>query len=675
MYEKYEPHPIKFKDFLILSKANMRNNFPAGEFPNVFDIFSESKHSLESESEPSTSRIYNFIEDLIKKNISGLEENFIERILTNEFFFYTKEPLTLEQFQELMGKLMNLAQMQPQNVHLILGSFAVLTPEGKIMNVVPFIRCGKNATIDLIVKKNTAAYDPSYSYQDKDETEKYYDYIKSDEKISEIAITINNKKNYFSFNNTFECHDNHDNEFYCCIEVCIDHTQGLANKELIDKIRKNINRMLSKKDFDQKEIIRYCSHIIISNTTPVCTLNVIGSILHVDPKHGPKNDYRKALDIDTPSFGPPSQLIESDSIGCEKLPQMILELAELHNNILSSLLKNKTIGSDELAMFLSKCFQSDYHSLIWFLDGDNEESSIFVINNIMKLQSFLAEKPKLIYDQSKNIRKLFLEFCSDFETSFYNSPAARFLRQEVIFHSLRMKTDQLYIRCMQTCIENKLAIDNRQGIVLDIMKNNPFFENDKEFNNLLFLCIILNDDHSLRELLEKGYDFCKKCELNELYCDRYTPYFFSMIFPEKKLHYVFEDAINKQLFDEIQNNNQDNILRLLKEGANLNYMDSRSGETVFTNFIKNMTVNSSLDVLKFLLENGADFNKKNKYNQSSLDIAKNLGLKDVSKVFKEINRKNHPLTSTPEMLFNQNIQSNTMDNTPTGQIDFNFKDK
>lgn len=82
-------------------------------------------------------------------HMQNYDENTITRVLTNEFLFYTKHLLTLNEFQILQQRIANLVKIIPENFHLILGSFAILTTDNKVMNVVPHIQSGKNPVIDF----------------------------------------------------------------------------------------------------------------------------------------------------------------------------------------------------------------------------------------------------------------------------------------------------------------------------------------------------------------------------------------------------------------------------------------------------------------------------------------------------------------------------------------------
>ena len=97
---------------------------------------------------------------------SKLDPDYITRLSTNEFFFYTKEPLTLKEFEELQNKLVVKAKTLSPGVQLIFGSFAVATEENKVMNVTPHITCGESPQFQFIVKNHTSSIDVRYKIPD-----------------------------------------------------------------------------------------------------------------------------------------------------------------------------------------------------------------------------------------------------------------------------------------------------------------------------------------------------------------------------------------------------------------------------------------------------------------------------------------------------------------------------
>lgn len=269
------------------------------------------------------------------------KENTITRLLTNEFFFYTREPLTMDHFGKLMQRLESLAKSQPENLHLILGSFAVRTPDNKIMNIVPHIECGKNPIINFSVKNYPSDGDPKYSELSAGKAVTptiplpNIDVNKGD-KVSNLAITINGQHYPLSFYNTYQCKTAGGALFHSCIEICLDHTYGVAKRELDKKFQIDVALAELGKRMEQQPI--QCAHTIISNHTPLFPQYFIGDITHVDPhgshqqakQHMPPSD-RYTLKQST--FGTPAEVLIMPPVYCESLAPYELELVNHFNKV------------------------------------------------------------------------------------------------------------------------------------------------------------------------------------------------------------------------------------------------------------------------------------------------------------------------------------------------------
>lgn len=215
-------------------------------------------------------------------------ENNITRVVTNEFLFYTQAPLTIAEFQNLQQKIADLAKQQPPNLHMVLGTFAVLTPDGKLMNVAAQVESGPNPKINLTVKNIPTSFDPAYYSSQSSSYHQTVD-IRNGDNISNLGIQIDGQHCPFSFNNIFHCVTAGGESFYSCIEICMDHQLGVAKKRLSSKLEAEMkqNIMLSTK----------CSHIVISNTTTIIENNLLGNVTHADPAN-PKRKLKNFVKTD-----------------------------------------------------------------------------------------------------------------------------------------------------------------------------------------------------------------------------------------------------------------------------------------------------------------------------------------------------------------------------------------
>lgn len=225
--------------------------------------------------------------------------SFVTRLSTNEFFFYTKEPLTLAEFQELLESIVNHAKTRPTALQCILGSFAVKTEDNKLMNVTPYLTCGDHADVHLIVKNHTAEEDVRYKVKNplvkssetkelSDETEEL-DAGKLSGTVATLAffdclthvispmpsIMINGKPKIFDFNTIVQCKTPDGSCYLTAIEICYDHFHRVA-----------FNNYLTLRARDVSIKAQPISHLVISNSIELIDKACLGDkVMHVDPEH------------------------------------------------------------------------------------------------------------------------------------------------------------------------------------------------------------------------------------------------------------------------------------------------------------------------------------------------------------------------------------------------------
>ena len=151
----------------------------------------------------------------------------VTRLMTHEFFFYTQQPLTLAEFESLQNKINAKIKQLPDGIQFILGSFAVMSPDNKVMNVTPHITSGTPASFNFIIKNHTSSIDPSYQLKDGRfiKTLNYRNYHSTP---SLPKININNKEHAFTFNNIVHCKTSGNIPFITIVDICLDHAVGVA---------------------------------------------------------------------------------------------------------------------------------------------------------------------------------------------------------------------------------------------------------------------------------------------------------------------------------------------------------------------------------------------------------------------------------------------------------------
>lgn len=228
------------------------------------------------------------------------EDEFIERLLTQEYFFYTYEPLMLTEFQDLLNDISSYAKMITSNIHLILSSFAVKTIDSNVMNVTLHLICGQNPQISLIVKNYRAKNEIAYCAPDLVKQQCQLLGILDNTDIHDCLpiLTVNDQRVPFSFDNIIYCSTPKNHAFLTAIDVCIDHSKRVA---------KNKFKMLALHDPDLLQML--VSHVVVSNWTRLVYGNFISTpVIHVDPVMNPLNEhYKPFFDTTSPatklSFG------------------------------------------------------------------------------------------------------------------------------------------------------------------------------------------------------------------------------------------------------------------------------------------------------------------------------------------------------------------------------------
>lgn len=266
------------------------------------------------------------------------KENNITRVCVNEFFFYTKKPLTIPQFEQLMQKVMSHAKTHPENLHLLLGSFAVVTPDNKVMNVVPQIECGANPKINLIVKNYPSTIDPIYREKNTygGETVLPNIDVRRGDSVELHAITIDGHQTHFSFNNVIQCKSASGAEFHSCIDICLDHGFGVAKKRIDADLKEALDK--AKNGESAPPITTQCSHVVLSNWINLYPIHCVGDITQADPHESPVSCkqgivHSKVFHLQQKTFGTPARLIITPPVVCNLLLAHELLLVNYHNAI------------------------------------------------------------------------------------------------------------------------------------------------------------------------------------------------------------------------------------------------------------------------------------------------------------------------------------------------------
>ena len=199
-------------------------------------------------------------------------ENHITRLSMNEFSLFTKNPLTMEQYQELHSDILAMADELEPNVHVLLSSFAVKDTVGKLLNMSLFVEGGKPPVIHWFSKNTASSVDINYAQEESlfsQQTEGAQVSFHAEHITTPGGETI-------STGSVFEVTTQGGARYTQAIDVCLDHALG-HSKALMER------RILSDAAPDEifPEQVEQC---VTSNWIDVISASTISDkVLHADP--------------------------------------------------------------------------------------------------------------------------------------------------------------------------------------------------------------------------------------------------------------------------------------------------------------------------------------------------------------------------------------------------------
>ena len=272
-------------------------------------------------------------------------ENHITRLTTNEFMFYTKKRLEPDEFSKLFEEILTLATKQPENLHIVLSSFAVKTLDNKTMNVAAFVECGQKPKVHFIVKNGVSDIDPVY--YGENQGKKRIEFLNVDMEVDSEktfpTLNIHGKEYTFSYNNVFEVSTLGGAKKIEVIEICLDHLGGVGKKNCELYM---VNALLAPAP---SLLPIQISQVVTSNTLDLVREHMLETNLtHVDPRYSEEHLLKKSRLVSSKTlksalfFGTPqSEMYVTTSIRCSPLPFEILSEVEKHNQEIVSGKKRK----------------------------------------------------------------------------------------------------------------------------------------------------------------------------------------------------------------------------------------------------------------------------------------------------------------------------------------------
>lgn len=236
--------------------------------------------------------------------------NKITRVLMNEFFLYTEEPLDMTSYAIFVENVHELASKQSENVHLLLSSVCVVTEDMKLLNISLYVQCGAEPKISSICKARPSPGDPDFedivSFEQQDIHE-------ADAAISAYVSSVN--ANTIPNNSILFIKTLGGAEYVQAIDICLDHKFGHS---------KNLIKNLLDSDVQNNSffIPHQADHVITSNSLKQLNQEFLISrpALHIDPRKklpaSMKEDVLSISDLEIIKSDKYSSLTVVASNGC-----------------------------------------------------------------------------------------------------------------------------------------------------------------------------------------------------------------------------------------------------------------------------------------------------------------------------------------------------------------------
>lgn len=312
-----------------------RIQYPTGEAPLAGEMIAPMAGP---EREQMLNRLLNTINTFIdmatadhlnhSASLDHQEANsdYITRLITNEFFFYTQEPLTLQEFEALQNKITQITDTLPAGIHLVLGSFAVKNNNNQVMNVTPHICSGRPSSLKYMIKNHTAPIDVRYKeFEPASKSENTLQVFDGGTEPKELPhITVNGVNHELTFNNVVHSATPKGNKLNTIVDVCLDHNKGVGKGNIME--------------VEEERRSQAISHVVTSNITHLTTSNCFGPVTHVDPKHSLERyepSASHAVDS-TRLFGKtPIRMFESTPTKCLSLSDARMDQAVAQAKVIS----------------------------------------------------------------------------------------------------------------------------------------------------------------------------------------------------------------------------------------------------------------------------------------------------------------------------------------------------
>lgn len=270
--------PISVRDIFVYAKTRIHS-------------FGESKnHTNKYQNFPLLSRLIDHIDSLAsianmyheqyycekvsddKYVIRSNSKNKITRVLLNEFSLYTRTPLNNKTFSTLVEAVREIASQRHENIHLLLSSFAYVTEDFKILNIVLYVECGPDPKIHVFSKGMPSDEDVVYCNAQNHSHQEILD--EEDTNISRYVVL--DEKMTISYNSVFPVTTLGGAEYTQAVDICLDNYFKRSKRLLKQQIN-------SDKDKESTHISNQIDQILSSNTINNReSAKISDTIVHID---------------------------------------------------------------------------------------------------------------------------------------------------------------------------------------------------------------------------------------------------------------------------------------------------------------------------------------------------------------------------------------------------------
>ncbi len=197
------------------------------------------------------------------------KKNNVTRLSTHEFSFYTEQALTLSEFQLILSNIEKMARKLTPNVHILLSSFAVNSPDGTLLNMSVFIEGGNPPELHVFSKNTASKNDINYMGISSLFSQQ------QEEQVSFHADKISGKNGFIvSTGSVFEVKTYGGARYTQAIDICLDHGLQHSKELLIRRIMENADEVLPSQ----------IEHCVSSNSIELYNDSIISDYcVHIDP--------------------------------------------------------------------------------------------------------------------------------------------------------------------------------------------------------------------------------------------------------------------------------------------------------------------------------------------------------------------------------------------------------